>query len=369
MKKRVSTIFIILALAIFTFTAIATADDVKIVNYNIWFGLDGNGTLKMGEYEDKATRAKRFNLLVQGLIKLDPDVIGIQEANELPRFAKKLARHIGYNAVWKVANSGLKLFGFGLPSNFLEGDAILAKKSNHLKYLGARRLSGKGIQRDYLSVHMKEVRNVVAAKVVIDGRPLIVFNAHTHFSLIMDETWTKKLDDLVISGDLTKAEKEAILKEMKVSHERTESDVLNLMAFVREVTKKHNYPYVIMGDFNTTKASPAVQKMIADLGLLDPYEIMNPGADGFTWDSNKNPNTAFDGAQTWADGKTLKDPLSRLEADFDMEVPRRIDFIFLSKHFKPGMIKSSRLIFNEPIDGVFVSDHFGVEVVVDGIPE
>jgi endonuclease/exonuclease/phosphatase family metal-dependent hydrolase len=367
MKKTISIIFTLLI--ILMVSGVAIADEVKLVDYNVWFGLDGNGTFKIGEYEDKATRENRFDRLVDGLLKLDPDVIGIQEANELPKYARRLSRHIGYNAVWKVGNSGLKLFGFGIPVNFTEGDAVLAKRGHCLKYLGAKRLSGKGIQRDYLSVHTKEVRNVMAAKVVIDGRPLIVFNTHTHFSLIMDETWMKKLDDMVAEGKITVEEKDAILDEMKESHERTESDVLKLTAFVKEITKKYDYPYVIMGDFNTTKASPAIQKMIADLGLLDPYEIMNPGAEGFTWDSEKNTNTAFDGSQCWSDGKTPRDPLSRLEADFDLCTPRRIDFIFLSKHFTPEDIKSSRLIFNEPVDGVFVSDHFGVEVVVEGIPE
>ncbi|MBN1574649.1 MAG: endonuclease/exonuclease/phosphatase family protein [Deltaproteobacteria bacterium] len=367
MKKTIS-IFIAMLIILAVSTA-AQAKDVKLVDYNVWFGLDGNGTFKIGEYEDKATRCKRFDLLVSGLMKLNPDVIGIQEANELPGYARRLARKIGYSAVWKVGNSGLKLFGFGIPVNFTEGDAVLAMSNHNLEFLGARRLSGKGIQRDYLSVHTKEVRNVMATKVVIDGRPLIVFNTHTHFSLIMDETWTNKLEDMVIEGNITREEKDAILAEMEESHERTESDVMNLTAFVKEITKKYDYPYVIMGDFNTTKNSPAIQKMIADLGLLDPYELMNPGADGFTWDSVKNPNTAFDGSQRWADGKTLKDPLSRLEAQFDLETPRRIDFIFLSSHFRPEDIKSSRLIFNEPVDGVFVSDHFGVEVILEGIPK
>lgn len=367
MKKTISIIFTLLV--ILSVAVAASAKDVKLIDYNVWFGLDGHGTFKMGEYEDKATRGKRFDLLVSELKKMSPDVIGIQEANELPGYARKLARKIGYSAVWKVGNSGLKLFGFGIPVNFTEGDAVLAKKGHNLKYLGARRLSGKGIQRDHLSVHTTEVRNAMAAKVVIEGRPLLVFNTHTHFSLIMDETWMKKLDDMVLEGNITKEEKDAILTEMEESHEWTESDVMNLTAFVREVTKKYDYPYVIMGDFNTTKDSPAIKKMIADLGLLDPYELMNPGADGFTWDSVKNTNTAFDGSQYWADGKTLKDPLSRLEADFDLATPRRIDFIFLSSHFKLEDIKSSRLIFNEPIDGVFVSDHFGVEVILEGIPK
>jgi endonuclease/exonuclease/phosphatase family metal-dependent hydrolase len=268
MKKTISIIFALLI--IFAVSGVAPADEVRLVDYNVWFGLDGNGTFKIGEYENKATRNKRFDFLVSELKKMSPDVIGIQEANELPRYARRLSRHIGYDSVWKVGNSGLKLFGFGIPVNFIEGDAVLAKRDHCLKYLGAKRLSGGGIQRDHLSVHTKEVRNVMAAKVMIDGRPLIVFNTHTHFSLIMDETWRKKLDDMVAEGKITGEEKEAILAEMKESHERTESDVLNLTAFVKEITKKYDYPYIIMGDFNTTKASPAIQKMIADLGLLDP---------------------------------------------------------------------------------------------------
>ena len=122
-----------------------------------------------------------------------------------------------------------------------------------------------------------------------------------------------------------------------------------------------------MGDFNTTKESHALTNMIEELSLLDPYEIKNPGADGFTWDPEVNTNTAYDGSPFWADGVTPRDPLSRLEAEFDRETPRRIDFIFLSHHFTPDMIKSARLIFTEA-EPAFVSDHFGVEVIVEDIP-
>ena len=57
-----------------------------------------------------------------------------------------------------------------------------------------------------------------------------------------------------------------------------------------------------------------------------------------------------------------------LAAHFDREEARRNDFIFLSYHFKPDMIKKTELVFDEPRDGVFVSDHFGLAVVLAGIP-
>ena len=365
MKKIIFSIFILSL--VFSFSAGAFGEEVKLVDYNVWFGIDGNGTFKMGEYEDANTRALRFDLLTSGLLNLDPDVIGIQEANELPCFAKRLARKIGYDVVWKVGNSGIKIFGFGIPVNFTEGDAVLAKKGYDLKYLGAKRLSGSGIQRDHLSFHTSEVRNAMAALVTINGKKLIVFNTHTHFSLIMDEGWKARIDEMLSAGEITEAERDEMMAEMESSHEWTESDITELSSFVMEITQKYDYPYAIMGDFNTTKESHALTNMIEELSLLDPYEIKNPGADGFTWDPEVNTNTAYDGSPFWADGVTPRDPLSRLEAEFDRETPRRIDFIFLSHHFTTDMIKSARLIFTEA-EPAFVSDHFGVEVIVEDIP-
>jgi len=47
---------------------------------------------------------------------------------------------------------------------------------------------------------------------------------------------------------------------------------------------------------------------------------------------------------------------------------RRIDFIFLAYQFEPNMIKEADLLFTEPTDGLFASDHFGLRVVLDRLP-
>ena len=151
-------------------------------------------------------------------------------------------------------------------------------------------------------------------------------------------------------------------------HNRTEQDILKLLEFVKRIIHKYDYPYVIMGDFNTTLQSGALSRMVGELKLLDPFRIKNPQANGYTWDPHQNTNTAFDGSKFWADGKTLRDPLQRLTAEFDAGTPRRIDFIFLSPHFNTDMIQQSNLVFTEPSDDLYVSDHFGVQVVVKELP-
>jgi endonuclease/exonuclease/phosphatase family metal-dependent hydrolase len=123
-----------------------------------------------------------------------------------------------------------------------------------------------------------------------------------------------------------------------------------------------------MGDFNTTLKSKAMTSLVDKLELMDPFRIKNPNASGYTWDPRRNTNTAFDGSPFWADGRTPRDHLKRLTAEFDASTPRRIDFIFLSKHFSTDMIQRADRIFTEPADDLFISDHFGVRVVLNELP-
>jgi endonuclease/exonuclease/phosphatase family metal-dependent hydrolase len=210
----------------------------------------------------------------------------------------------------------------------------------------------------------------MAAKVSIDNRTLLVFNIHAHFSIIPSPGIEKKVEDMIAKEKLQPEDKHAILKEIHDGYAKTENEILQLLSFVKEITARHNHPYIITGDFNTTTESPAVQNLIADLGLIDAFAAKNPGTGGYTWDPITNPNARlYDGSPFRADGKTPRKGIAMLEAEFDRATPRRIDFILLSRHFSAKHIKSARIIFNEPIDELLPSDHFGVEVVLDGIPK
>jgi len=343
-------------------------EPVKLVTINVWFGMDGRGVYKIGDYENQARKDARFSALISGLKEIDPDVVAIQEANKLPAYARKIALALDYDAVWKVQNSGVKIAGFGIPVNFTVGNVILAKKDHYLKYLGSHPLSGTGIQSNFFSIHFNEMRNAMASLVEIAGHPVLFFNTQTHFSLILEEKWEAAVDQMFDREELSNRQMKSIKKQMHNSHNRTERDILKLLEFIKRIIRKYDYPYVIMGDFNTTLKSEALTIMVSELGLLDPFRIKSPQANGYTWDPQRNTNTAFDGSCFWADGKTPRDPLKRLTAEFDATTPRRIDFIFLSNHFRAEMIQQAHLIFTKPLDNIFVSDHFGIQVTLKALP-
>ncbi len=368
--NRFVYVFLVLCFFVFLLPGFAESgagQTVRVVNYNVWHGIDGVGTFKMGEYETPQVRRARNELLVMGLQELNPHILGIQEANKVGPFSRSLARALGHKAVWKVGNSGVKLFGLGIPVNFTEGLAVLAQRDQEIRYLGGQRLSGGGVQSRFFSAHLSEVRNVMAALVTIHGNPVIVFNTHTHFSLIMSPQTEQTLDRFIAEGKIDPSQRQEILNTLEQRNERTESDIRQVAAFIRRITEKHSYPFIVMGDFNTTLESRALSELVQEFGLLDPYALMNPGSPGYTWDPQENPNTFFDGAPHFAEG-TPKEGVDLLIADFDISTPRRIDFIFLSSHFTPDMVISADLVFHEPVNGIFVSDHFGIMVELSEIP-
>jgi len=343
-------------------------EDVTLVNMNVWFGLEARGYLTFGEHESSAKKKARFKILTEGLKNLQPDVIGIQEANLLPGYARTLSAALDYDAVWKVTNSGIKIMGWGIPTNFTAGNAVLAPKDRRLKYLGARRISGYGIQSKYFSFHFKELRDVMAVLVFVRDQPIIIFNTQTHFSVIRHEKWEQALLDMIDGYQLEPQKKENLLKKIQKGQDRRRIEISRLIAFVKKITTVYKYPYVIMGDFNTTADSREILDLVGELNLLDAYGIQNPQKKGYTWDPGRNTNTGYDASFFWADGVTPKDPFNRLKAEFDGNMARRIDFIFLSYQFEPDIIKEARLIFTEPTDGLFASDHFGIQVVLNRLP-
>lgn len=347
---------------------IAHPQVITLVNMNVWFGLDCRGIVKFGEYESGQTRAARFTNLTKGLIDLQPDVIGIQEANPLPGYVKNLSDALGCDAIWKTTNSGIKLLGFGIPTNFTAGNAILAKKGWGLKYLGCRRLSGTGLQTNYFSMHFRELRDVIAARVTIGGHSLIVFNTQTHFGVIWNKAWQERLTTMIENFRLPPEATENLMESIRHSNRRRRQEILRLIDFVKETTEKYNLPYVIMGDFNATVESPEMVKLFKALDLVDTYAVKHPDKAGYTWDPANNPNTGYDASPFWANGITPRDPLNQLEAQFDRNMARRIDYIFLSYQFDPDMIKKADLIFTQPIQGLLTSDHFGLQVVLKGLP-
>jgi exonuclease III len=108
---------------------------------------------------------------------------------------------------------------------------------------------------------------------------------------------------------------------------------------------------ILTGDFNfsNTDISDSKSKAFLDFKKrfkpIDTFRVANPQATGFT--SNSSLNTYVD----------------------KNEIPQRVDYIFVLpedrgiKDKKPNYkteVVNSNLVFNQPVDSTFLSDHFGL---------
>ena len=155
---------------------------LKVLDINVWSGLDYTGYLTMGAYEDKTVREKRYQALVQQIKALDPDLIGVHEANKLPRYAKRLAADLGCRAFYHVGVGGVRLGPVGLPWNLREGDAILAKPGLNPEWVGRRQLSGGYVGR-WATFHFEDATQVIGIRLTLNGQAIHVYATHWHASL------------------------------------------------------------------------------------------------------------------------------------------------------------------------------------------
>jgi endonuclease/exonuclease/phosphatase family metal-dependent hydrolase len=128
--------------------------------------------------------------------------------------------------------------------------------------------------------------------------------------------------------------------------------------FVEDLLGERGVSHVVLaGDFNATPDSASVRfwRGLQSLGgasvcYRDAWESANPVDPGHTF-SPRNPLVT--GADNWP-----------------LELGRRIDYVMVrcSDHGPTLDITASERVFDEPVDGVWASDHFGV--VADlAIPE
>lgn len=123
-----------------------------------------------------------------------------------------------------------------------------------------------------------------------------------------------------------------------------ERQVVVVDALARAWARDAAFPPIIVGDLNAPPDSTEIRFLSGrcridghDTAYQDAWGIRGTGA-GFTWD-NRNPYAAL-----------------------TSEPDRRLDYIFVG-HPTPtgrGHVERVALACNEPIDGVFTSDHFAV---------
>jgi endonuclease/exonuclease/phosphatase family metal-dependent hydrolase len=132
----------------------------------------------------------------------------------------------------------------------------------------------------------------------------------------------------------------------RLHHGRERQD--QVMAIDKAVSARTtDLPQIVMGDFNARPESDEIRWLRGLVTLegrrvhyQDAWARLHPDERGWTW-SSANPYTT---------------PLRFLDID------RRIDYVFVTAERKDGRgtIHDCGVVFEQPEDGVFASDHFGV---------
>jgi endonuclease/exonuclease/phosphatase family metal-dependent hydrolase len=318
----------------------AAAQNLRVVTINVWAGLDYKGYLKMGEYQEPEVRALRTQILVEQLRGIDADVIAVNEANKLPRYARRLAGDLSCDQVYHVGLGGLRAGPIGLPLNLREGDVILARGSLQLKGVGRRQLSG-GPVGSFFTCHFADATQVIGGRITVAGQELYVFNTHWHASPFPTVDYFEKLADRLDAGLVDEERYQELVAEAVEGQEWRLQEGQKTVAFIEQIAGDN--PVILMGDFNSRSDSEEIAVLRA-AGFRDAYaETGNPP--GYTWDGVENTN--------------IKLQKQAYPEDFWLE-PRqeRIDYIFFRG---PGLeVRRCEVVLNRPIRDLYPSDHFGV---------
>lgn len=123
-----------------------------------------------------------------------------------------------------------------------------------------------------------------------------------------------------------------------------QAQVRELAGFVAD-SRPRSYPAVVCGDFNADSTSDEVRMITGRAAVpvdgtvfLDSWEVAGDGGQGATW-STTNPH-----------------------AEAGLEPDRRIDYLFTGwpRRGGAGHVVNCEVAANQPIDGVWPSDHFAV---------
>ncbi|MDB4988936.1 MAG: putative secreted protein [Myxococcaceae bacterium] len=264
--------------------------------------------LSLNLWHKEAPWEQRREVIRRGLRALDPDIIGLQEVLELrlgehkQNQAEELLRDLGYHYVFGAA----QVLGAG----FELGNAIASKYPLH------------GHQVTPLPRgESSDTRSVIDVRVETPHGDVPVFVTHLNWKLHHGS--------------------------VRIRQVRTLVDLIEQRAPIGET-----FAPILMGDFNAEPESDEIRFLrgFATLrGESDPpdgksvffadaWAYGGDGSAGFTFD-RRNPYAAR-----------------------SHEPPRRIDYIFVRGPDAKwrGEPLTTRVVFDQPEDGIWASDHFGL---------
>lgn len=330
------------------------------VTYNLWHGLNPVGLRRFAEYESPAQREARLQGFLEQTRALAPDVIFLEEVNPAPALSRRLARELGYDAVFAVDNAGLKLGALGLPTNLRSGLAILAKKDLGLRRVGARKLSGPfGWAGRWSSVQLKEFRYALGATIRLNDRPVLLLQTHLHHGPEADANVRGALQRLVADGVITAARADEIVAVFNLASQRRRDELGRALAWI-EAEGLGAYPTLFAGDFNASPDAPELRWLQTVQGFRSTTD--GSGEPLMTWDYQRNPNTHF--FDDFVPVNVFEPAVMAAVQPAIVTATKRLDYIF-HRGWDDWHVIRAGLFADQPVDGRFCSDHFGIFTVFE----
>lgn len=329
---------------------------LRIVNLNTWVGSLMRGLTSLVSIEPEGHKHKRYQALLAELRACDPDVITLQECLPLPRFVTDLAQDLGYDCIWRVSNSGVRVLKVGVPKGVGHGEgvAILARRGLGLTGLGTLRLSGRGLVTNWGAFQLGPVRYALAGRVVFGGAPIVVACAHVRYGFPNQRAFDVAWEHLAVDGVVdTPVPPASILKMTRKNRALRDLELDRLQAWLKGLQARERAPLVLGADLNLDPDTPEVRRFTHQLRFANALPAIDPAAR--TWDPGGNPNVAYGTMHHWPDG-ALKPLTLRLMAYLD-SVPQCPDHVLLSEDLE---LVDAGVACREPHDGVRASDHYGV---------
>ncbi len=334
---------------------------MKITTYNLWHGLNARGTLEFERLEPLARTLNRNIEQLRMMQKSDSQIFFFQEVNPL-RLRIKEFEKLGFEVHAHADNLGLKLFGFGFPSNLKSGLVIALKKPSISKLVMALKLSGTPLSVDspLFSLQLKENRYALLVETFVTeiGRVLLV-NTHLHHGPEFTTDLKLKLLSWSESEKVPSRFLKIVEKSLLQGEKRRLAEVDLLLKTLLPLKSEYD-AIVLGGDLNFSPNSPLKTKLI-EFGFVDSCN-----KEYLTFDSDHNTTHLltkdFELPVKVAVGTPGAKKLRVLLTNHDQR-PRRIDYVFVFSGSHRVKEISSHLV-KSPTE-IEVSDHYGVEASVE----
>jgi endonuclease/exonuclease/phosphatase family metal-dependent hydrolase len=299
---------------------------LRVLTINVWSGSDYQGVWSFGDWESKATREQRYQVLLSQMRSIEPDVLFLQEANPVGQYASRLARALDMEEIHQVCIAGIKFGPVGIPAGFKEGNVILARRDLNLFKVDEWKLSGgPGIYSDAVTVHFDETISSLVGGIIVDSAVVYLVNNHLRAAPWADTAISDSLAVLQRTGHISPAEYQSVLKRWQAGLALRRTEVHRLLDKLRRLPAKS--PVIVAGDFNALSSSPEIRDFCSQ-GKFHDTGQPDTSSQNVTWDPFHNTNTTFSYHTADARGHDL-DLWNRL-GSLGSSRAGRIDYVFLT---------------------------------------